>query len=217
MGQQKTQWKKLPIEKERWKIMHKEEYITTLKLFNEKAEKLENLSFTKIVLFENQSNVSISAKAGERVNVKRKGPDEESIDAFVLTFRFFIQNNEKSSFENLEKIYEKLPIPQQKKDLFKSARKKVNEFLDSNQTVLQFKINNKYLSERHILDIFIYGGLSHAKEKKKKEYDMWMSDSMLKPLIENEFVYILGVILQYILYIKTLNEEVIKELEKPVE
>ena len=195
------------------KSMYKEEDINALKLFNEKAEKLKNLSFTKTVLVEQRSSVSISARVGEPVNVKRKGPDEESIDAFVLTFRFFIQNNEKSSFGNLEEIYENLPIPQEKKDLFRSARKQVNEFLDSD-SIVQFKINNKSLSRRHILDIFIYGGLSHANERKKKEYDMWMSNSVLKPLIENEFVYILGKLLRYILDVKSLNDEVIKELEK---
>ncbi len=191
--------------------MYEDKNIKVLKFFNEKAEKLKNLSFTKITLFKQQSSVSISAKVGKPVNVRRKGPDEEAIDAFVLTFRFFIQDNEKSSFRNLKKTYEGLPIPQQKKDLFNLVRKWLNEFLDSNSILV---INGKPLSNRHILEVFIYGGLSHANEEKKKEYDMWMSNPILKPLVENEFVYILGAVLQYILYIKSLNEEVIKEIEK---
>lgn len=48
----------------------------------------------------------------------------ETLDqnARILTFRFIIQNNEKSSFHNLAKVYNKLPISQEKKDAYNNVR-----------------------------------------------------------------------------------------------
>ena len=63
----------------------------TLLLFNDKTDKLENLSFTKEL---GNSGVTISGKLGQSVQAQRHGPDDESIDAFVLTMRFFVQDNE---------------------------------------------------------------------------------------------------------------------------
>lgn len=61
--------------------------IDTLLQFNEKADKLEGLSFTKSL---QSSGVTISGKLGKPVQAQRQGPDDESIDAFVLTMRFFV-------------------------------------------------------------------------------------------------------------------------------
>jgi hypothetical protein len=72
--------------------------IDGLNLFNEKAERLDKLSFVK-TMFETKTGVSLSGEAKEdgtfEINSERSGPDEEAVDAFVLTFRFFIQDNEK--------------------------------------------------------------------------------------------------------------------------
>lgn len=74
----------------------------TLLLFNEKADKLEDLSFTKEL---ENSGVTISGKLGQPVQAQRHGPDDESIDAFVLTMRFFVQDNEITSFRNMADLY----------------------------------------------------------------------------------------------------------------
>lgn len=62
------------------------------------------------------------------------------------------------------------------------------------------------------MDVFIYGGLSHATPDKKKVFDSWMSNSVLNPLFVNEFVCILSNIMNAIEVIRNLNLEVIKEL-----
>jgi len=138
-------------------------------------------------------------------------PDEESIDAFVLTYRFFCQNTEMSSFENMEAVYEKLPISQQRKDSFKNARGQFNAWLDS---IPSIEIENVILTRREILDIFIYGGLAHANKKKKEIFDQWMSDPLLSLFMTNEFVSILRKVMDFIIHIRNLNDEVIRELRK---
>ena len=187
-------------------------FLNSLKLFNEKALKLTNCSFTKNV-FGQKTGVKICAERGKPVEVIRFGPDQEAIDAFVLTFRFFIQDNEKSSFRNLAKIYKKLSIPEAKKRQFSEARNALNEFLDSTPPI-QFNILGETLTNRRILEVFIYGGLAHANPEKKRIYDQWISISPLQPLLINQFIVILAKVLNIILYVAKLNAEVIGELEK---
>src|SRR5712692_5888467 len=100
-----------------------------------------------------------------------------------------MQDKEKSSFRNMTKIYEKLPISQERKSEFNEARKDLNDALDSKTFV---NIDGIFSTYRHIVDIFMYGGLSHANERKKEEYDLWMLNPFSKQFMTNEFVVILA-------------------------
>jgi hypothetical protein len=51
------------------------------------------------------SGVSVSWQEGESFQISRTGPTEENFEAFVLTLRFFVQDNEPSSFRNMSKLY----------------------------------------------------------------------------------------------------------------
>ena len=141
----------------------KDEINKSLKLFNEKADKLMSLGFTKKI-FGEKSGFTFSAKKNGPVVFQRYGPESESIDAFVLTYRFFIQDNEKISFHNMSKIYDESGMTQDKINAFKNIRENINNFLNSNSIT-------KTDTYREIQDIFIYGGLSHATETKKRIFD----------------------------------------------
>ena len=179
--------------------------LESLKLFNDKAEKIKNYSFTKKIISDG-FGIKISTKVDEPVNIETRFPTDESIEAFILTLRFFIQNNEKSSFKNLAKVYSNLPSYRDEKREFFNTRDELNDFLDSPDEVLHIKVNNKEFSKREIYEIFIYGGLAHANEVKKKIYDEWMANPMLKPITENEFINVMVGILQCILHVQELND-----------
>ena len=68
--------------------------LVSLKLYVEKAEKLLNTRFVKHLKETGKLSASISIKEGEEVKILRILPDQDAIDAFVLTFRFFIQDND---------------------------------------------------------------------------------------------------------------------------
>lgn len=188
--------------------------IKALRLFNEKAEKLSRLSFIHKVIHPD-SGVTISSQRRNdgfyEQNHERRGPEEESIDAFVLTFRFFIQDNEQISFRNMDKYYTKAPIEEGLKTRFAEVRKDINEFLDRSAEI-NFIYNNELLTNRRIMETFIYGGMSHANEAKKELYDEWMKISFTKVVLEYEFTNIIAMIFKTILYIKTLNEQSLQHL-----
>jgi len=183
--------------------------IEALKLFNEKAEKLAQLIFTE-TMFNQRTKVEINYETGKGFKVLRKGPDSENIDAMALTLRFFMQNNEPCSLRNLSKIYIRLPINKDIKEKFSQARNSINNYLDS-QSLIKYIFNFKSLSNRDILDTFMYGGLAHSKYKKK--YDKWMR-SPIAPAYTNEFCSIAAEMVRLIhYYIREFNKIVIKEIE----
>ncbi|MGB2842228.1 MAG: hypothetical protein WBC40_07115 [Halobacteriota archaeon] len=187
----------------------KEEIIESLRLFNEKYDKLMSLGFVKKI-FEEKIGFTMSVKKDAPVDFQRHGPEGESIDAFVLTYRFFIQNNERISFQNMSEIYGRKEITQDRKEAFKNIRETINNFLDSNSILT---INDKTYTHREIQDIFVYGGLSHANKAKKRIFDSWKRNQLLFGMLEEDFVGTLATILNAIQAIARLNLNVLKDIE----
>ena len=177
-------------------------------LFNKKAEKLTDNSFTKKIIAEG-FGLSLSVKKDCPVNIETRYPNNESIESFVLTLRFFCQNNESSSLRNIAKIYSKLPYYRSEKIACLNEHKKLNDYLDSYDNSLNIKINTKRFTNREIFDIFLYGGLAHANKHKEEIYDQWMNNQLLGPILQNEFINILCNVLSSILYIQELNDSLI--------
>jgi hypothetical protein len=191
------------------------EIAKALRLFNEKAEKLSRLSFLEQIRHPD-SGISISMqRVDERsFNVKqeRRGPAEEAIDAFVLTFRYFIQDNEVTSFRKMQQYYDEAPIGPSLQHKFTQLRKEVNEYLDSDTNV---NSDGENLTRRKIMDTFVYGGLAHANEAKRRLWKTWMSNPFAAVMYENEFVVVLSDIHVAIEMIKRMNEETLKSLPGP--
>src|SRR5215216_2324996 len=80
--------------------------IRALELFNEKADELRNLRFVHS-LQSQDSGWTLTLEEDEG-GVSRFGPEDESIRAFVLTFRFFVQDNEPTSIRNMAERYSRL-------------------------------------------------------------------------------------------------------------
>ena len=158
-----------------------------------------------------RSSFRIDAKRDEEIRTEKTVPDQEAVDAFVLTFRYFIQDNERCSFGNLARIYEKPSVPEELRTEYLKTRKLLNDYLDAQASI---KIGEEALTRRRILDVFVYGDLAHAQPKKKEVFDAWTRDPFSTGFLEVHFASILVDVLRVIRYVAELNEKVIKELEK---
>ena len=177
-------------------------------LFGNKAEKLKNYSFTEQVTSGN-FGITISAGKDEPVKIEKRFPTDESIDAFVLTLRFFIQDNEPSSFRNMAKIYAKLPGHGMEKTEFQNTRKELNDYLDSPGKSLKINENGKTLTNREIFDVFLWGGLAHSEKRSK--YDEWMANPSLGSILQGEFIYTISMILLCISHVQMLNDSLVAD------
>jgi hypothetical protein len=195
-------------------MQNRRELREPLLLFNEKATKLLNSSFVQALLKPN-TGFKISGEQQDdgsfRILTEVRGPSQESIDSFILTFRFFIQDNEATSLSNISKLYEDPMVESEYRNRFISARKEVNDLLNSPNT-LNVIIDDARPTNREIMETFIYGGLAHANRAKKKVYDEWMSFPPIGGLLTTCFTMILGRVLEALKYIADLNNEVLQSL-----
>lgn len=189
--------------------MDKAEAISTLKLFNEKVDKLVNSRFVKHIR-ENGLKVSMKSSKGKKVEISHTLPDQDAIDAFTLNIRFFIQDKDPTSLRNMVNLYNDIPVSKNIKDDYNWARDKLNSELDKKS---MFNLQNKDLIRREIFDTFIYGELAHVDPKKKKVFDSWMKIEPLAAFIASDFTNILIYFLDCIVYIKKTNLKAIEELQ----
>ncbi len=173
-----------------------------LKQFCDKSQKLWSLSFTQTIVNEG-SGFKFSFEQGTDVLAERYGPSEESIDAFVLTLRFFIQNNEESSLKNVTAHIDRLQkagwVADEIASNWHQARDSINEFLGTPTFLTeQWQRNGAIEKEEtytygRIMDVFVYGELAHSRDAAKKElFDHWHGNSLTFPLIQERFINTIG-------------------------
>ena len=192
-----------------------ENHIEALELFNEKAGKLLNSAFVG-ALASGKTGATISGRRQENglfeISPELRGPSSEAVDAFILTFRFFVQDNETTSLRNIAKIYDEIGDDDEFLSRFNSARNSINQFLDS-PNLMNITFNNSTPTNGDVMETFIYGGLAHANRKKHQLFKAWMEYPPANVLFHLCFSNVLGQVLRAISFLKNLNEELIQESE----
>jgi hypothetical protein len=175
--------------------------------FTEKADKLINSTFSKEMIGKTGVYLTWEENIQKVVHIS---PNEEFIDAFVLTFRFFIQNNDSISIKNMSANFNSGIVNKDIKKKFIDVKTKFNDYLD---TDTMFDIGG-VISRRNILDIFVYGELSHMNPSKKEIYDTWMKNEFMAPLLQFEFKLVLHNALKFIKYVSDLSTQVVLNAQK---
>jgi len=190
--------------------MNIENQIKRLQLFNEKVNLINEFRFARKVA-EEQVGAIAEYKKGNGWKAIYIGPDEESIHAVVNTIRMFIQDNDMLSLKKMDSFYSSLPISNGIRDKFHDARMTLNKELDS-RTHWSIE-ENRNLTYRDILDIFIYGHYSHTNAKKQRTFKE-LSETPFFPLMQADFVRVLSYFIKLLNSLKEINEEAIAELTK---
>jgi hypothetical protein len=212
--------------------------LETLKLFNEKAETLKGYERFMESIHERKVEFKQTPETAGLGTITVQGPDNESIAACVLTIRLFIQNNDPISFGNMKKIYDNLDTSQENKNEFNQIRDELNRYLDSGsplvmsnekanpEMILANDLNERLaelsnasltsenrLTYREILDLFIYGDLSHTNETKREKLKQLLSSSVGAAFAWYIFTGILIQIMRCIFAVAAINQDVINEEE----
>jgi len=176
-----------------------------LRLFNEKANTLLNSKFVQ----HGTISGSVYATQNQQIHTALNLPDEEAIRAFVLTFRFFIQENETTSFKRLADTYEKLPVSEELRTQYSTLRHRLNDLLDSSSNL---KIFN--LTRRDIIWTIIYGELAHSDKEKLARINAWRKNPVIWTAVQFEFSSSLADVLEYIMAVANLNTKVLEEITR---
>ncbi|MHA1215684.1 MAG: hypothetical protein ACTSPG_10320 [Candidatus Hodarchaeales archaeon] len=191
--------------------MSVEDSIRALRLFNRKAERLKDSSFTDYINRRlNRASINYSIENG--LSIERIGASQEEIEAFALTLRFFMQDNEPCSFHNMASHYDEIQMPQELHDCFTGLRDGLNSFLDNGESMVVE--NGNRIKFREVLETFIWGDLAHSNSDYEQKFSRWMVNSVQSVLLYLDFVYILSGFLQNIFAVQELNIKVIENYER---
>lgn len=137
--------------------------------------------------------------------------DQDEIDAFVLTFRMFTQDNDRISLRSLSQIYASEWLQGgNAQECFEGARKQLNDHLDGAATVM---FGSTVVDVRFIADVVIYGGLAHTNKKKSKIFQSW-SQSGIMGLIWAEFFAYAREAVDTLKYLRDLNASLLDGIER---
>lgn len=201
----------------RAKMANLDKDIAALKLFNEKADKLANSRFIKTLL-DGESGFRFSWGAQVAPVSERYGPDQEAIEAFTLTYRFFVQDREPCSLRNLAKMYPRLPVGPSLLQRFGVIRSELHRFL-AGPPAMPITVDNtkarKEYTNQDIIDTFMNGNLAHTNnEETRARFESWRSMPLVFPIFEFNFVRAFALMTKGILQIRSVNVEALDQLSK---
>lgn len=156
-----------------------------LELFVQKAEKLRNSGFRARIMQLGgiHGHTKWDVKTG--FSESFEGPTEEEIDAFILTFRFFIQDNEPISIKNMDDLLGSLSVDIPAVENFHKSRANLNQALDA---PIGMVIDGEKFTRRNVLWTMIYGDLSHADPAHEERVKGWLSNPLTGMFIRMEFL-----------------------------
>lgn len=147
--------------------MDKDDAIRKLQEFNSEAMELFRLRFVKDYP---GSSFSINWKKGEGFKTEFKGPDDESIKALCNDVRKFIQGNDTLKIEKLVPVYQSDFVGVEERKIFNKA---MSELGTLKKTESPHRVNGEALTNQKVLEVFLYGKMSHRTEGTKEIYDVW--------------------------------------------
>jgi hypothetical protein len=158
---------------------------------------------------------TVQVALGDPPAVNCVHPTDEQIDAFVLNLRLFIQSGEcggeNISFRRIAVSFATLPLSADIKTEFARLRDDLNRWLDS-QSLLGF--GGEPLSNRRILEVFVYGDLAHINSAEKRStHESWAAALYFYPLLKTQFVFVIGKSMEFLRSGSALCERALAELE----
>lgn len=181
--------------------------LEVIRLFNDKVDRLDGLSFVRW-LRTNRLAFSIHlSRSG--VSATAEGPDSEATDAFVLTLRFFVQNNEPISIDNMAQLYRTLPLPAERIAAVEESRNNLNAYLDE---VSVLELNGQRITHRQAFETFLWGSLAHSQ--KRREYAEWATHPDVLTVLGNIFIEILAEIFRFLFWLRHHNRGALAQIER---
>lgn len=187
--------------------MNIHEKIRVLERFNEKVDRLRQRGFAD------------ESKGGGAIVEWNKGigwdgfhigPSEKTVEATVLTLRFFIQDNESTSLSNMNRLYSELNIEPKPIAQFCEIRDQVNSYLDSPSNL---SISEEgMMTHRQILELFIYGDLAHTTDATIEANYKSISKTAFFPLFQDDFTKTLLLMISALNEMQRINRKALEQL-----
>ena len=176
--------------------------LAKLKLFNEKADRLVRSRYVEAATAPNvEFTVSITKSSPPIASSTR--PDEEAVDSFALTLRFFLQPRDGISIGQMFDIYESLPLTDEQRDGLQRSKRNVLAYLDGSSPYQQ---DDRTLTNRELVEVYLYGHLAHLNADKRITY-MRFAATPFKGIVDTFFDDACIELVNIIVWMKDFNEQ----------
>lgn len=173
-----------------------------LELYNEKADRLSQLSFVRGFGVRRPRFRFLPSESGVQVAAEGVAAREE-LEALALTLRFFLQSSDGMSLRQIPDLYAKLTIPDELAAEVEEIRRDLNEYLDGASPFVEDD-QGLQLTRREVLYMVLYGELAHASEAQRKRWKLWTRGGF-GPLVESEFADVVAGVVQAIFWVRQVN------------
>lgn len=134
---------------------------------------------------------------------------QDDLDAFLLNYRMFQQDNDRISIRRVAAAIEVLPLTVETKSAFQRIRRELNEYLDAAPEV---QIFGDPPDRRTLIDVLLHGSYAHHDEKKRLNAAYW-ERVLKKDHVELLFVTTLEGVVVFLRRFELLMRDVNLELE----
>jgi hypothetical protein len=179
-----------------------------LRLFNEKIEVLRQGRFVPQV-FQPDHRVSLHFGHDRPLTTEKCGADQEAVLALATTLRFFVQERDGVNLDQIAGLYESLPVEDRAKTSARVAADGLKRYLDSPSGM---GLDGENLTNRRIFEVFMYGGIAHANDDKRPEYEKWIR-SPIAQVLQWHFEDIAAHLVQIIVSFYEMNQRTIAFIE----
>ncbi len=164
-----------------------ERAIELLSLFIEKVEVLRTSSLISSLASDKASHSDNDASVTTKAYMARERTvHSDSLDAFFLTLRLFLQDNEEISIHNISAVINSLHNFEEQKKNISKQRELLNGFLGRKAA---FSILGDRPTNWDILETVLYGYHGHLNQYQR--YKKWTKGPFGVPLIYLELIWIL--------------------------
>ena len=181
----------------------------TLKTFVEKANKLKRLKFAEHV---KDTGFGFHTKAVDQnlMEIVFDQVDEKELDAALLTFRLFIQQNEPLSFSRLGKILNDPGLSESFKSEIQRTLQSYHAYLAGYPENIKpgFFEEDKHPTRNDILQVVLYGSRAHTNNPKRRDKFLhWTREEIGENVLLQVFVRTVFSILGLIYHVADLIQK----------
>jgi hypothetical protein len=114
--------------------------------------------------------VEIWERPNGRLEVVLPKIAEDDLDAFLLNYRLFQQDNERISIRRVSEAIDALQLTKDTKAKFQRIRRDLNEYLDA---APEMQVLGEPVDRRSLINSLLYGVYAHLDEKKAVDSAYW--------------------------------------------
>ena len=189
-----------------------------LNLFNRKVDRLTRTRFAHWCFERSSGNIGPSMKMcidmrdnNKSVKIESFIPDEDDVDAFLFTFRFFLQKRDCNVWD-FTKIYDKLPLENKERQNFSDIITDINTCLNSDSGISEgSSADSIHWTNKQIMENVLYGYLAHENEDKRLIVNGWKEEPVLWSWIFDLFIRIIEFVFGGLMQIQYLNKSLLED------